>query len=46
MGCPGGCIAGAGTILALNKAQQEVKKIQEGSEQKIPPKELADIELL
>ena len=46
MGCPGGCVAGAGTIIPINKAQQEVKKIQAESSQKIPPKELSEIELL
>lgn len=46
MGCPGGCVAGAGTILPINKAQQEVKKIQAESTKKLPPKELSEIELL
>lgn len=46
MGCPGGCVAGAGTIIPINKAQQEVKKIQAESSEKIPPKELSEIELL
>ena len=46
MGCPGGCVAGAGTIIPINKAQQEVKKIQAESSKKIPPKELSEIELL
>lgn len=46
MGCPGGCVAGAGTIIPINKAQQEVKKIQAESSRKIPPKELSEIELL
>ena len=27
MGCPGGCMAGAGTIAPLNKAAAELKKI-------------------
>ena len=46
MGCPGGCVAGAGTIIPINKAQREVKKIQAESSEKIPPKELSEIELL
>ena len=46
MGCTGGRVAGAGTIIPINKAQQEVKKIQAESSEKIPPKELSEIELL
>jgi len=46
MGCPGGCIAGAGTILPIAKAQQEVKKIQDASTKKLPSKNLVEIELL
>ena len=45
MGCPGGCIAGAGTNLPVNKAQAELKKFVSSSTKKLPPKELAEIEL-
>ena len=46
MGCPGGCIAGAGTNIPINMAKNEVKKFVDNSSKKIPPKELEDIELL
>ena len=45
MGCPGGCVAGAGTNLPVNKAQAELKKFVSTSTKKLPPKELAEIEL-
>lgn len=45
MGCPGGCVAGAGTCLAIPKAAAEVKKFVEGSTKKLPAKELREIEL-
>lgn len=45
MGCPGGCIAGAGTNLALNKASSKIKWYKSVSTKKLPPKELAEIEL-
>lgn len=45
MGCPGGCVAGAGTIIPINKAKQEVDKIVKASSREIPQKELRDIEL-
>lgn len=45
MGCLGGCIAGAGTILPINKARMEVEKMKEISTKKIPPQELSEIEL-
>ena len=45
MGCPGGCIAGAGTNIPINKAKQEVDKIVKSSSKSIPPKELREIEL-
>ena len=45
MGCPGGCIAGAGTILAIPKARAEIDKIKKESTKQIPPKELCEIEL-
>lgn len=45
MGCPGGCIAGAGTILAIPKARAEIDKIKKESTKQIPAKELCEIEL-
>ena len=45
MGCPGGCMAGAGTIAPLTKAAAELKKYQKNSSKKLPPAELAEIEL-
>ena len=45
MGCPGGCVAGAGTNIPINKASVLVRKTVETSSQKIPPKELAEIRL-
>lgn len=45
MGCPGGCIAGAGTCLPVSKAAAEVQKIVKETEKKIPDKELFEIEL-
>lgn len=45
MGCPGGCVAGAGTVLPINKASQAIKKSVKDSTKAIPPKELAEIHL-
>ena len=45
MGCPGGCVAGAGTNLQVAKAQKKVKEFVDGSTKKLPPKELEEIEL-
>ncbi|RDU24263.1 4Fe-4S dicluster domain-containing protein [Anaerosacchariphilus polymeriproducens] len=45
MGCPGGCVAGAGTMLPINQAKAEVKKIVEDTAIKVPPIELKEIEL-
>lgn len=45
MGCPGGCVAGAGTILPINKAKAEVSKLQKVSTKQLPSKELREIEL-
>lgn len=42
---PGGCIAGAGTILPIPKAKQEIEKIKKASTKQLPPKELREIEL-
>ncbi|MCI5648875.1 MAG: 4Fe-4S dicluster domain-containing protein [Fusicatenibacter sp.] len=45
MGCPGGCMAGAGTNVSLKKAQSELKKYQAASEKKLPPEDYLEIEL-
>ncbi|MCD8049506.1 MAG: 4Fe-4S dicluster domain-containing protein [Clostridia bacterium] len=39
MGCPGGCVAGAGTNISIPKAQAELKKFAAGSKEKVPMKE-------
>ena len=36
MACPGGCIAGAGTNIALNQAVKEAQKFQNEAEKRIP----------
>lgn len=45
MGCPGGCVAGAGTNIPINKATMEVKKFVKSSIIPLPAKELAEVEL-
>lgn len=45
MGCPGGCVAGAGTNISIQKAQQEVAKVVKTSTTPIPKKDLYEIEL-
>ena len=45
MGCPGGCGAGAGTNIPVNKAAMLVKKMSETSPEAVPPKELEEIQL-
>lgn len=37
MGCPGGCVGGAGTNIPIVKANMEVKKFVDSAERKIPP---------
>lgn len=46
MGCPGGCVAGAGTNIPITKATAEVKNFVNNSSRSIPPKELDKVELL
>ena len=36
MGCPGGCVGGAGTNIPIVKANQEVKKFVASAKQKLP----------
>ena len=45
MGCPGGCVAGAGTNIPVPKAQKKIKDFVKASTKSLPPKELAEIEL-
>lgn len=45
MGCPGGCVAGAGTNIPINKAKQEVDKAVKSSSKSLPSSELREIEL-
>lgn len=45
MGCPGGCVAGAGTNIPVAKAQKKIKDFVKASTNPIPPKELEEIEL-
>ena len=45
MGCPGGCIAGAGTNVSIEKAAAAVKKLVDGSSKPLPPKDLYEIDL-
>ena len=37
MGCPGGCVAGAGTNIPVNKANVQVKKFVKEAEAFVPP---------
>ena len=46
MGCPGGCVAGAGTNIPIQDAKKEVKNFVNKSTRHLPPKELEDVELL
>ncbi|MBQ4531080.1 MAG: 4Fe-4S dicluster domain-containing protein [Lachnospiraceae bacterium] len=39
MGCPGGCVGGAGTNIPIIKANQEVKKFVDSAERKLPAME-------
>lgn len=45
MGCPGGCMGGAGTNIALNKAKMQLKTYKEKSSEQIPSYDVLEIEL-
>jgi [FeFe] hydrogenase (group B1/B3) len=45
MGCPGGCVAGAGTCIAPQKSAQSVRNLMAETDKKLPEKELCEIEL-
>lgn len=45
MGCPGGCIAGAGTNIPVPKARKSLQEFVKKSSRAVPPEELIEIEL-
>ena len=45
MGCPGGCVAGAGTNVAVPVGAAAVRKFVKDSTKPLPAKELAEIDL-
>ena len=45
MACPGGCVAGAGTLIDVDSAKKEIAKMVSASTSSVPPLELKDIEL-
>lgn len=45
MGCPGGCMAGAGTNIPLKTAISELKKYKAASTRQLPPEDLIEIHL-
>jgi len=45
MGCPGGCVAGAGTNIPVPKAQKKIKDFVKVSTKSLPEKELFEIRL-
>lgn len=45
MGCPGGCLSGAGTNVPLKQTAKDLKSFVSHSTRKLPPKELEEIEL-
>ena len=45
MGCPGGCIAGAGTNIPIAKAKKYLEQHVKKSSKALPPRELEEIEL-
>ena len=45
MGCPGGCIAGAGTNIPVAKAKKNLDNFVKKSSRAVPPKELIEIDL-
>ena len=45
MACPGGCMGGAGTNAPFAKASKALKSYLASSTEKLPAKELEDLEL-
>ena len=45
MACPGGCVAGAGTNIAIAQAAKEVAKFKAQARESVPPAEDLDVKL-
>ncbi len=45
MACPGGCVAGAGVNVPVEKGAAELKRFVNDSTKKLPPKDLYEIDL-
>ena len=45
LGCPGGCVAGAGTNIPVIKAQKKIKDFVKSSTKDLPDKDLCEIQL-
>ncbi|MDE7454650.1 MAG: iron hydrogenase, partial [Clostridia bacterium] len=43
MGCPGGCVAGVGTIIPPERAKLVVDNIVANADKKVPPREMEDL---
>ena len=43
MGCPGGCVAGVGTIIPPERAKVAVDQMVKLSSNEIPPREMEDL---
>ncbi len=43
MGCPGGCVAGVGTIIPPERAKFAVEQIVKASDKKLPSKDMEDL---
>ena len=43
MGCPGGCVAGVGTIIPPERAKVAVEQLVKASGQSVPPREMQDL---
>ena len=43
MGCPGGCVAGVGTIIPPERAKAVVEQTVKSSEVKLPSREMEDL---
>lgn len=43
MGCPGGCVAGVGTIIPPERAKVAVEQVVKTSAQPLPPREMEDL---
>ncbi len=43
MGCPGGCVAGVGTIIPAERAKFAVAQLVKTSQEAVPPEEMEDL---